>query len=143
MSTANARYVRAAAVGVGALVLAFALVLRVGVLDTFVARAVDDIGQAAAAALAGAVSAVRSVRSSGRWRSSWLLMAAALGSWALGEVIWSCYELLSDRETPFPSFADLGFLGFPVLALAALLVRPGAAFVGRGRVAVVLDGTMV
>ena len=47
------------------------------------------------------------------------------------------------RSAPFPSLADVGYLLFPVFALAALLVRPSAAFDGKGRVRVLLDGLMV
>jgi hypothetical protein len=50
---------------------------------------------------------------------------------------------LTSAELPLPSLADVGFLLFPVLALAGLLVRPVAAFQGRGRRRVLLDAAMV
>jgi hypothetical protein len=41
---------------------------------------------------------------------------------------------------PFPSLADAGFLGFPVLAAAALLALPAGADVAVSRVRDLLDG---
>lgn len=70
-------------------------------------------------------------------------MAAATGSWAAGETAWSYYELISGRETPFPSVADVGYLGFSVLALLALLLWPSPAMQGRARWRALLDGVLV
>ena len=125
------------------LVLGFALFLRVRPGGDSVIEAVDDIGECIAAAVAAACCAWRASRSTGRYRLSWLLLTGATGGWALGEAMWSYYEVLSNRATPFPSLADVGFLAFPALALPALLVRPSAAFSGSGRPRLVLDGTMV
>ncbi|MGH8963150.1 MAG: putative bifunctional diguanylate cyclase/phosphodiesterase [Jatrophihabitantaceae bacterium] len=143
MATSRAQRNGRAAAGLVLLVCAFVAVLRLRVGGAFVGRAVDDLGQSGAAAIACVACAWRARRSEHRWRISWALMSAALGSWAAGELIWSYYELLSGRETPFPSFADVGFLLFPAFAFPALLVRPSAAFAGRGRLRAVLDGTMV
>jgi diguanylate cyclase (GGDEF)-like protein len=106
-------------------------------------RAVDDVSQLIAALVATALGAWRGLRASGRSRLSWFLMAAGTGSWAAGQMIWSYYELVSDNVTPFPSIADIGFLLFPVFALAGLLVRPSAVLAGNGRLRLVLDGVMV
>ena len=51
--------------------------------------------------------------------------------------------MIAGTEVPFPSLADAGYLLFPVLCLIGLFVRPSAAFVGRARIRVLLDGTMV
>ena len=45
----------------------------------------------------------------------------AAASWDAGQAVWSWYELVAGLDTPFPSVADVGFLGFPVGA------RPGSA----------------
>ena len=50
-----------------------------------------------------------------------------------GEAIWSYYELIGRRETPFPSAADAGFLLFPLLAGMGLLLWPSAALQGAAR----------
>jgi diguanylate cyclase (GGDEF)-like protein len=135
---------RVATVFCAAVVIAFAVVLRIKPGGTFFTEAFDDVGEAVAATL-GAIPCVwRAIRSTGqRWRLSWALLAAGLLSWSIGEFIWSYYELISSDQTPFPSWADAGFLLFPAFCLAALFVRPSAAFVGRARLRVLLDGTMV
>ena len=125
------------------LVGSFAAVLELRPGETLTLRAVDDLGQSVAAALGAIGCGYRARRSMGRWQLSWALLAAACAAWACGELVWSYYELLARRETPFPSPADVGFLLFPALALPGLLVRPSAALSGRGWVRVVLDGAMV
>ena len=57
--------------------------------------------------------------------------------------MWSYYELIGRRETPFPSAADAGFLLFPLLAGAGVLMWPSAALHGRARWRTLLDGTLV
>src|SRR5690606_15130947 len=52
-------------------------------------------------------------------------------SWAAGNVLWAWYELALDRELPFPSWADLGYLGFIPLAVSGVaLLGPSFADVG-------------
>src|SRR3954447_14623529 len=106
-------------------------------------RTIDDVAEMLAAAAASAAAIWRALRSRRRIRTSWFLIAGGTAGWAVGEVIWCYYELLAGRDTPFPSLADVGFLVFPVLGLAGLLVRPPAAFAGQGRFRVALDATLV
>src|SRR5947209_9928261 len=106
-------------------------------------RTFDDLAQLAAAMAGALAGAWRGSRLTGRARASWWLLGAGCAAWAVGEAIWCYYELIAGRETPFPSAADGGFLLFPVLALAGLLVRPSAAFSGQGRVRVALDAVLV
>jgi diguanylate cyclase (GGDEF)-like protein len=106
-------------------------------------RSIDDIAEMVAAALAAAGGVWRAVRTTGRHRTSWVLLATGCAGWAVGEAIWCYYELLVGRETPFPSLADAGFLVFPVFALIGLLIRPSAAFAGQGRTRVGLDAILV
>ena len=122
---------------------AFALVSGGPLGTEFFTRAVVDLGEAFAATAACGVSAVRARRLAGRARAFWLLIAGATGAWALGEVVWSYYELVVGRETPFPSMADVGFLLFPVLAFVGLLLRPSPAYRRGGRARVFLDATMI
>jgi diguanylate cyclase (GGDEF)-like protein len=137
---ARGRVLVAAAV---VLVVGFSALLRLRVGGAFVARATDDIGQSVAALIASVACTRRAFSLPSRARWSWLFIGAATASWAVGELIWSYYELISDRETPFPSLADLGFLLFPAFALLGLLLRPSSAFAGTGRIRVLLDGVMV
>ena len=143
MAYSRSPYLRTVAAGVAVAVLLFAFVLNGAFSDEHTVRAIDDYAQGGAAALACLACSWRAVRAGGRWRLSWALVAVGLGCWAAGEGVWSYYEVVVRRDAPFPSAADIGFLGFPVLALAGLLTRPSAAFTGRGRIRVVLDGIMV
>ena len=70
-------------------------------------------------------------------------MTAGLLGWAVGEGIWSYYEVvLRYEQAPYPSWADAFYLLFPVGAGAAVvLLSPGTS--GRSRIRVVLDGLIV
>ncbi len=57
-------------------------------------------------------------------------MAAACAAWCAGQVHWTV--LTARGEAPFSSLADVGFLGFAVLAVLALVVHPaGGGRTGR------------
>ncbi len=119
--------------------------------DTF-ALWIDDAMQLSAglAAVVCGVVVARRVREHQRW---WrVLVALGMTGWSLGQCVWSWYQLIDRRGLPSPSLADLGYLSFPVFALAALFVLAQA----RSRpererwqpaqwfgVAVVLDGLVV
>ncbi len=104
-----------------------------------VTRALDDLAELAVALLASAAAALAAVKASGRLRAAWWAVAAGCLSWSIGEAIWSTYELVLHRTTPFPSWADVGFLGFPVGAVTALALFPtGASRSDKRRM--VLDG---
>ena len=116
----------------GLLLLALALALAPGG-DQGVLL-LSDLSQLAAAAVAAAAAGVRAHRSAGRLRRCWAALAAGCTAWAVGQGVWSWYELVLGRETPFPSWADVGFLGFPVGAgLAVGLYPAGGARGDRGR----------
>ncbi|WP_103350843.1 bifunctional diguanylate cyclase/phosphodiesterase [Amycolatopsis sp. CA-128772] len=122
--------------------------------DTF-ALWVDDAMQLSAgvgAVVCGVVVA-RRVRGHQRW---WrVLVAIGMTGWSLGQCAWSWYQLIDGRGLPSPSLADVGYLSFPVFALAALFVlararvRPDrerwqpAQWTAHFGVAVVLDGLVV
>lgn len=136
-----ARQVPAAAALVALVLLGYAVVLLAHPLPRAATVAVDDVGQllaAASAAVCCGLAARRAV--AGRTRWAWWLLAGGTGAWAAGEAVWSYYELLAGRAVPFPSLADAGFLGFPVLAAAALLALPAGADVAVSRVRDLLDG---
>ncbi|MET8853432.1 EAL domain-containing protein [Amycolatopsis sp. NPDC004625] len=122
--------------------------------DTF-ALWVDDTMQLSAgigAVVCGVVVA-RRVRGHQRW---WrVLVAIGMAGWSLGQCAWSWYQLVDGRGLPSPSLADVGYLSFPLFALAALFVlararvRPDrerwqpAQWTAHFGVAVVLDGLVV
>jgi diguanylate cyclase (GGDEF)-like protein len=79
----------------------------------------------ACGAVLGCARAAR--RSRGRSRRGWIALATAAGSWAAGQLVWTVLESLGIM-TPFPSVADIGFLGFPVAALVGFgLLSPRTA----------------
>ncbi|RSD13925.1 putative bifunctional diguanylate cyclase/phosphodiesterase [Amycolatopsis eburnea] len=122
--------------------------------DTF-ALWVDDAMQLSAGvgAVVCGVVAARRARGHQRW---WrVLVAVGMAGWSLGQCVWSWYQLVDGRGLPSPSLADVGYLSFPVFALAALVtlararVRPDrerwqpAQWTAHFGVAVVLDGLIV
>jgi diguanylate cyclase (GGDEF)-like protein len=130
--------------------LACALLATLFVLDLLLrpggarlTRELDDLAELAAAAWAAGACLWRAHRLAGRSRLAWSLLGAGCGAWALGEAVWSYYEIIAGSATPFPSLADIGFLLFPVLALAGLLSRPSTAFTRHGRTRVALDALLV
>jgi len=101
----------------------------------------SDLVQTGLAFLAAANCALAAVASRGRLRLAWAALATASLLWALGQVVWDYYELVQHTATPFPSIADLGYLGFPVFAVLALTVFP-ADLSRNGRWRMGLDGLM-
>jgi two-component system, cell cycle response regulator len=64
---------------------------------------------------------------SGRERTAWLAIAAAVMCWGAAEIYWTAF-LVDDPSPPYPSPADIGYLAFYPLAIAGLwlLVRTRA-----------------
>ena len=122
----------------------FAGVLRIPGMSDLAVLLLSNGGQLAAAALASLGCAVAARRTHGHRRSAWWWLSAGTGSWAAGQVVWSYYEVVLGREVPFPSLADVGFLGFPVLAAVGLVMwlgTQGDQLVARGRD--ILDGAII
>ena len=71
---------------------------------------------AAIACLAGA-----HVEREPRLQRAWLLLGSSAAAWGLGQVVWTAYELVLHSEVPFPSLADVGYLGAVPFALASML----------------------
>lgn len=64
-------------------------------------------------------------RESAGMRRGWIFMGLASLSWGVGESMWSWYELVGHRDVPFPSAADVGYLGMIPFAFAAVLAFAG------------------
>src|SRR5438874_13591711 len=84
----------------------------------------DNLGETVAALVAAAVCGIAARRHQRRTRIAWALIGASALSWGVGQAIWSYYELVVGQQVPFPSFADLGFLGAVPLAVAGVLFFP-------------------
>src|SRR3954470_24368586 len=124
--------------------IAYAFVLFGQLSSDDAVTAVSDVGQLVASG-AAAVSCVLAARRSGsaRERWSWLLFAGGTGSWAVGQAVWSYIEVIGGRAVPFPSVADVGFLGFPPLCVAALLLLPVGRGIRSGQARNLLDGLVI
>ncbi|MGY1829163.1 diguanylate cyclase domain-containing protein [Geodermatophilus sp. SYSU D01180] len=121
-------------------VLAAAGTLATTVLGPSGAALASDLTQTLAALAAGAATARFAVASTGlRLRSAWALLALACTSWGAGQAYWTV--LATRGEAPFPSLADVGFLGFCLFAVPALVLHPAGG--GRtGRLQRLLDAVM-
>ncbi len=71
-----------------------------------------------------------------------LLIGLGLLSQALGEAVWTGYDLVLHSQVPSPSWADLGYLGVYPLWLAAILALPSSPLSRSARTRAVLDGLM-
>ena len=93
----------------------------------------DALEVLAVVAVAARVVAVRDER------PAWLLLAVGMASWTLGDISWT---VVYGGNPPFPSFADLFYLGFypPTYLALAFLVR---ARLSRFNTSIWLDGVMV
>ena len=122
--------------------LAVAVVLVGEGLPPGVVRAVDDLGQVAAASSACVAGLWAARRSRGRRRWSWVAIGAGTGSWAAGQAVWSWFELVAHVSSPFPSLADVGYLLFPVGTTLGLVLLPREDS-GLARSRQLVDGLIV
>ncbi|WP_328350388.1 bifunctional diguanylate cyclase/phosphodiesterase [Mycobacterium sp. NBC_00419] len=121
--------------------VAFAAWILSGVSQGTALSAVDDIVFVVLAIPAITLAAMAARSTHGRLRMAWIAMAIGLLGWALGDSIWTYYELVVNGA-PFPSIADAAYLVMPVAFCVALLLFPAedsARFRGR----MLLDGLIV
>jgi two-component system, sensor histidine kinase and response regulator len=116
------------------------MLLRLG--GDSVTIAVDDIGEAVAAFVAAACCVIAATRPI-RQRRGWWLLAASAAVWGAGEVVWSVYEVGLAVQVPFPSAADVGFLGSIPLAAAGILTFFSTPRGTSVKVRLWLDGSIV
>jgi diguanylate cyclase len=127
MDAATARAPTAALVAVVAVTAAAVALLLLPDLPGPDPTLVPNLVALATAAMAAGCAAWRALRSSGRHRRSWAVLSAALTCWAIGEALWTWLQAIG--QDPFPSVADLAYLGFGPLVCVGLLLFP----VGGGR----------
>jgi hypothetical protein len=97
----------------------YGLILHYGWFGDTAVTAIDDIGEAVAAAIAAAACAWAATRATGQERLGWALMSVSTGLWAAGEVVWSINEV-GFGVTPYPSLADAGFLSAVPFAIGGI-----------------------
>ena len=103
---------------------AFAFALGVKAGGPSGVRVTDDLAQLVVAGVAAMAAGWAVLRSSGRERTAWAAVCFGVSAWAVGQGVWCYYELIADRQTPFPSAADAGFLLFPLGAAVGLWLLP-------------------
>jgi diguanylate cyclase (GGDEF)-like protein len=116
-----------------AALVAYLLGARLGVLDGFMARWAGLVLE-----WGGAVACILRATLVRQERRAWVLIAAAVSSWALGDTIWrSVYY--TQEVPPIPSLADPLWMGFYPFAYAgiAVLIRERARHV---QAAIWVDG---
>jgi PAS domain S-box-containing protein len=107
---------------VGALVLYVILQYGVAERGSFLAYFLIDFAWTLAALVAAHQCARTALRFQGRERLAWFCFAGAGLLWFLGQLYWDYLELWLKLKSPFPTASDLGYLGFPLLAIAGVLI---------------------
>jgi two-component system sensor histidine kinase/response regulator len=142
MSWSIRRVMIAMAAGAAATVV-FALIVGSDLGGQRVVLSIDDGGQLVAALIAAVACAWAARRSDGRQSLGWALMSASAGVWAVGQVVFTYYEVVAGITGPSPSPADIGFLGGVALACAAMVVFWICGGGGSGRWRAWLDAVIV
>lgn len=133
--------VRRAWLGVASLLAAATAVVWSGWGGDATSTAVADLS-AVVAALGGAVVVHRARRARPAGRRGWRVLTLAMVLWGLGELLWTWYEVIAGQEVPFPSPADIAYLGAVPVAIAGLLTFGHGSGTGF-RARTVLDGCLV
>jgi diguanylate cyclase (GGDEF)-like protein len=136
------RFQLALGLAVGASLAFLAFLLARPVSDEAV-QLTANLAQLLAPVVAAASCAWAARSGSGRTRRAWALLAASAAAWAVGQATWVWYEHLARRELPFPSLADVGYLGAIPLAAAAMLAFPGRAERAALQARSLLDGAVI
>ena len=124
-------------------VVSFGGLLISGVGGETVSQTISNVGLCLAALSAAVACLVRARRTAGRLRVSWGLVGLGILSWGGGQVAWVYLESIRGDEVPFPSVADIGYMGLPPLVVVGLLFLPVAAQSLANRIRSVLDGLMI
>ncbi|HUP87527.1 MAG TPA: response regulator [Acidimicrobiales bacterium] len=99
------------------------------------------------AILVAALTAMGFCRRASRRRGvdaqGWRWLALSTGVWASGALIWDFYGMTRDHRYPFPSLADVGFVGYSIPAVLGLFSLPMERFRLVSRVRMVLDAAAI
>ncbi|MFP5254960.1 MAG: diguanylate cyclase domain-containing protein [Acidimicrobiia bacterium] len=87
-------------------------------------------GSSLAASVLATVLLARAALRAGSARRAWTWLALGAGLWTAGELIWTWIEVVEDRSVPFPSTADVAYLGATPFIVVGVV-----AFAGGGRTA--------
>ena len=82
-------------------------------------------------------------RSRGGRHTGWAWLTAGCLTWAAGAVVWACYELLLGIPSPFPSYADLGYVLYAIPIAIGVTRFPRASGSAWARWRLTLDGVVI
>jgi signal transduction histidine kinase len=138
-TSARRRVFAVAAAGVGAVgaVLAFGLIANGGL------GSVVQLAALPAGAFALVTCSYAALRSTGRLRRAWIIMALTTASLGVGNVIYAVLTLEYGNNLPFPSAADAFFILSYPLAIAGILTFPSAPGRNATRGRALLDGVTI
>jgi len=128
---------------VAVVVAVFGAVLSTGAGGSSVAQTISNVGLGLGAISAAVACLFRAASFRGRLRLGWLFVGLGVLSWGLGQMCWLYLESFLGDEVPFPSQADIGYLGMVLLTPIGLLILPSASQTIANRARSVLDGLMV
>ncbi|GAB1693396.1 putative bifunctional diguanylate cyclase/phosphodiesterase [Krasilnikovia sp. M28-CT-15] len=128
---------------VAVLVALFGGILGTDAFGTPATRVISMVGLAVVALATALAIVVRAAGCTHRARLGWLLVGLGVLSWGLGQVCWLYLVLVRGDSLPFPSVADVGYLGMVLLTPAGLLVLPADEQTLANRARSLLDGLMV
>jgi signal transduction histidine kinase len=124
LSTPPARYSRATAVAITAIVL-YGVVVLGGVVEASTRIVIANVGSAVAAlVVAGLALLTARAQRSPRLRASWALLGAGLLVWGVTDSYWTWSELAYGVPPITPSVTDVGYLAMLPLVFAGILLRP-------------------
>jgi diguanylate cyclase (GGDEF)-like protein len=118
---------RALRTAIGAVLFGGTLVVMANIWLGIGGSGLDDLANGPlydAVVVSAGLACLLRARGAGSERLAWLIIAAAILSWAAAEIYWTAY-ILDNPDAPYPSPADVGYLAFYPLAIAGvyLLVR--------------------
>ncbi len=103
----------------------------------------DDIATAVAALLTTAACLSAAIKNPRGARSSWAWLTAYTMLWAVGEMTWGYYEVFLHQNVPFPSLADIGYLGAVPFGVVAILTLRDAPIGRTAKARAALDGAII
>ena len=128
---------------VAAVVVVFAIWMAVGFGGPVVVDRLDDLAEFGAALIAAVSCLLVERHRETRARLAWHWIGASALAWAIGEGIWSVYDIGLGVKVPFPSFADVGFLAAVPLAVIGIGLFPAAPTRTVSRLRTLLDGLLL
>jgi len=119
-------------------------VLAFGALGRSTAVWFDDLAQFGTTLAAGISLLVLARRSSGRVRTAWALIGAStLITTFVGVAAYAVYEVVMQRQVPFPSIADGVYIAGQLVALTGVLSFPSSPGRASGRTRMAIDALVI